>query len=482
MPTKTVSAPVLNENQPVLTVGGLRRNYLSITEVVAQAIGVIAPSVMPALALPSAYEAAGYGSWLGYTIATIAVMFVALNINEFSRREASPGSLYVVAAKGLGPIWGVIGGWSLLIGYIFTGAAVISGAANYFLILFHQPDIASGGQWMFALVSCLVVVLAWYLAFRDIKLSSKTTLVIECVTATLIVCIAAAALLGRGHVVDHRQLGLQGTNFTAVRLGLVIAVFSFVGFEAATVVGTETRDSFRVVPKAVLLSVVIPGVFFIAVAYATVSAFHDLSPVLNKSDAPLNQLATSIGAGWAGDLISLGVAVSCFACILACINAAARVLYALSRHGLVHASPARTHHKHATPHTAVTIVAVLALLVSLSLTAFKVGGVDAFGFFGTIASFGFLTVYLFVSVGTPLYLKRAGALRAKHVAISVVSVVLLLVCIEGSLYPVPEWPMSLMPYIFLALALIGLAYCWVVRVRAPGELAALEADMMASGE
>src|ERR1700734_2452153 len=125
---------------------GLRRNYLSLFDVIAQAIGVIAPSVMPVLALPSEFGMAGYGSWLSYLIATVALVLVSLNINEFSRREASPGSLYVVAAKGLGPIWGVISGWSLLIGYIFTGTSTVSGAANYLLILFDQPTIEAGGM------------------------------------------------------------------------------------------------------------------------------------------------------------------------------------------------------------------------------------------------------------------------------------------------------------------------------------------------
>src|ERR1700678_4298074 len=134
----------LAEALPAPATTGLRRNYLSLFDVIAQAIGVIAPSVMPVLALPSEFGMAGYGSWLCYIIATVALVLVSLNINEFSRREASPGLLYVVAAKGLGPIWGVLGGWSLLIGYVFTGAAVVSGAANYLLLLFQQPSIEHG--------------------------------------------------------------------------------------------------------------------------------------------------------------------------------------------------------------------------------------------------------------------------------------------------------------------------------------------------
>lgn len=180
------------------TSSGLRRNYLSLVEVIAMAIGVIAPSVMPALAMPDQFGAAGAGSWLGYVFATIALVLMSLNINEFSKREASPGSLYIVAAKGLGPIWGVISGWSLLIGYVFTCSAVISGAANYLLILFHQPKIDAGGLAPTIVFSVVVTGIAWFLAYRDIKLSTRATLLVECITVLLILFIVAAALSARG--------------------------------------------------------------------------------------------------------------------------------------------------------------------------------------------------------------------------------------------------------------------------------------------
>jgi amino acid transporter len=457
---------------------GLRRNYLSLFDVIAQAVGVIAPSVMPVLALPSEYGMAGFGSWFSYLIATVALVLVSLNINEFSRREASPGALYVVAAKGLGPLWGVISGWSLLIGYVFTACSVVSGAANYLLILFDLPTIETGGVPMAILFSVGVVGIAWYLAYRDIKLSTRSTLGIECLTVLLILLIAAAAMTTRGHVIDPQQLQLRGSTTGGIRLGLVLAFFSFVGFEAATVVGTETRRPFQTVPRAVLLSVVLSGIFFSLVAYAIVGAFHGLSPTLDKSDAPLNQIALSIGMGWAGKFISAGVAMCCFACIVACINAGGRVLYALSRHGLAHASTGRAHASHATPHAAVSIVAALALVISLALSVSKTNLIDAFGYFGTFASFGFLVVYVLVSVGTPCYLRRIGALTARHLLVSAASIVLLLIAIEGSLYPVPEWPMWIIPYLFALLVLAGVGYFLFLRWRAPQELLAIEADLL----
>ena len=457
---------------------GLRRNYLSLSEVIAQAVGVIAPSVMPVLALPSEFGMAGYRSWFSYLIATIALVLVALNINEFSRREASPGSLYVVAAKGLGPIWGVISGWSLLIGYVFTASAVVSGAANYLLILFARPTIESGGLPLAILSSVGVVGIAWYLAYRDIKLSTRTMLGIECVTVVLILLIVGTAIATRAQVIDLQQLQFRGATSGGVRLGLVLAVFSFVGFEAATVVGTETRRPFHTVPRAVLLSVVLSGAFFSIVAYAIVGAFHGLSPTLDKSDAPLNQIAQSIGLGWVGRYISAGIAMSCFACTIACINAGARVLYALSRHGLAHASTGRAHASHATPHAAVGIVALLALGCSLVLSVRKTNLIDAFGYFGTLASFGFLVVYMLVSIGTPLYLRRIGTLQPRHLLVSVASVVLILIAIEGSLYPVPNWPLWIIPYLFMGLVAAGVAYFLFLRWRAPQNLLAIEADLL----
>jgi amino acid transporter len=469
----------LAEALPAPAATGLRRNYLSLFDVIAQAIGVIAPSVMPVLALPSEFGMAGYGSWLCYIIATVALVLVSLNINEFSRREASPGSLYVVAAKGLGPIWGVVSGWSLLIGYVFTGAATISGAANYLLILFYRPSIDTGGLSFAIAFSILVVGIAWYLAYRDIKLSTRATLGIECVTVVLILLIVAAAIGASGHTVDAQQLQLRGSTSGAIRLGLVLAFFSFVGFEAATVVGTETRKPFQTVPRAVLLSVVLSGIFFSIVAYAVVGAFHSLSPTLDKSDAPLNQIALSIGMGWMGQFVSAGVAMSCFACIIACINAGGRVLFALSRHGLCHASTGRAHASHATPHAAVSIVAAIMLLSSLALSIRKTNLIDAFGYFGTFASFGFLVVYMLVSIGTPVYLKRLGALRARHVLVSIASVLLILIAIEGSVFPVPEYPLSIIPYVFIVVVAVGVGYFLYLRWRSPERLLAIEADLLA---
>jgi len=53
-----------------------------------------------------------------------------------------------------------------------------------------------------------------------------------------------------------------------------------------------------------------------------------------------------------------------------------------------------------------------------------------------------------------------------------------LIAIEGSLYPVPEWPMCIIPYLFALLVLAGVGYFLFLRWRAPQELLAIEADLL----
>ena len=101
----------------------------------------IAPSATPALVIPLVFATAGNGTWLAYLFATIAIALVAGNLNQFTKRSASPGSLYAYVAKGLGSNVGVIAGWALILAYILTASAVLCGFVNYANVLFEYAGI-----------------------------------------------------------------------------------------------------------------------------------------------------------------------------------------------------------------------------------------------------------------------------------------------------------------------------------------------------
>lgn len=91
---------------PIQSAHGLRADCLSYGEVIAQSIAVIAPMTTPAANLGLIFASSGNGTWLSFVIGMIGLLFVSLNINQFARRSASPGSLYSYIVKGLGPTRG----------------------------------------------------------------------------------------------------------------------------------------------------------------------------------------------------------------------------------------------------------------------------------------------------------------------------------------------------------------------------------------
>jgi amino acid transporter len=469
-----------NTSSGVAAAGGLRRNYLSFSEVAAQSVGTIAPSGTPALVVPVVFATAGNGTWLAYAFATVALLIVSIQINVFSRRIASPGALYLYAAHGFGPLVGVIAGWSLVIGYVFTGAAVINGFVNYANVLIHELGIGGADAALTLILSVVGLAAAWWLGYRDIRLSTRTTLGIEIATVLLILVVVLGHIFGSGHIADPEQLSLAGVDAEQLRLGLVLAFFSFVGFESATALGHEARQPLRVIPRAVITSTLAVGLVFIVSAYGLVDAFHGLDPTLDKSEAPLTTVAQQIGIGGIGVLISAGVALSFFACILGSINAGARVLYALAHHGLFHSAARGTHESNATPHVAVTIVSLIALALSLGLTLVGYPLLEAYGYLGTIATYGFLFAYVLVAVGAPVFLRRRGELRPVHIVTAVAATLLLALPLIGSVYPVPAWPFNLLPVIFLALLGAGVGYFLYVRSADPERLRAIENDLLGS--
>ena len=87
----------------------LRGSCLSYSEILAQSVSVIAPSTVPAAVLGLIYAKAGNATWLSFSFGVIGLLLVSLNINQFARRSASPGSLYSYIVRGLGPTAGVLG-------------------------------------------------------------------------------------------------------------------------------------------------------------------------------------------------------------------------------------------------------------------------------------------------------------------------------------------------------------------------------------
>jgi amino acid transporter len=446
---------------------GLKRGVLNLLEVVAQSVANIAPSATPALIAPLVFASARNGTWLAYLLATLAVLAVTVQINSFAARSASPGALYAFTAQGLGPVWGSISGWALFLAYIFTASATLCGFANYLVVLLQGYGHVQPHVWLVPAGMILEVSICWWIAWRDITFSTRAMLLLEFGSTGLIAGLAALFFARAPHGFDMAQLHLAGSTAHGLRLAMVLAMFSFVGFESATALGEEARDPLRSIPKAVLISVVLVGAFFTTIAYTLVAAYRFASMSLAEANAPLVDLARIAGAPDSAMLLVAAVLVGQFACTLASVNAAARVMYSMAQHNFFHVSTGKAHELHATPHIAVNVCAMAALTVPVALVLlWRQDVMDVFGYLGSLATFGFLVSYVLVSIAAPLFLRRRRELTRFSVVIAAAALVLLLIPVVGSVYPVPDAPYNKLPYFFLIL--MGLGVARIVHLRSKG--------------
>jgi len=434
---------------------GLRREILSPMETLAQSVSTMAPTTTPAATIPLVCALAGNGTWLAYVLATAAVLLVALCIGRYARYSASPGSLYTYASMTLPPWLGATVAWSLLLAYVATGSSVIGGFYHYANLLLRD---ATGHVYSAVLLALLVTGVSIWIAYRDVKISARLMLWIEAVSVTVILVMVVLLLVRHGWLWDWDELHLRGMTGSGLRLGLVLALFSFVGFESATTLGSEARNPLQAIPRAVIQSAILAGAFFTVCAYAEVLGFHTAGQDLGASPAPMHVLAQVAGSPVLGLLIDIGALVSLFAGTLACITAAARVLLLMAHNGLAHGSLSATHALNQTPSRAVVITGIAAVLPVAVLAARGASGLDVYGWLGSLATYGFIVAYGLVCVALPRYLRTHGAYRPGTQIIPWLAGTAMLLALAGNLYPVPEGPYGKLPYMYLAYLTAGLAW------------------------
>ncbi|MEG4486015.1 APC family permease [Microcoleus sp. D2_18a_B4] len=456
---------------------GLKPDCLSFGEVLAQSFAVIAPTTIPASNIGLIVALSGNGAWLSFLIGLIGLVFVSININQFASRSASAGSLYSYIVKGLGPTAGVICGWSLVLAYLFTAMAVLCGFANFTGTFIGHLGIHPSPITLLAIGAGV----AWYAGYKDIQLSAMAMLWLEGASVAAIFILGMIIWAHKGFALDMSQLTLEGVTPGNIATGLVLVMFGFSGFESATSLGDEAKKPLKNIPRAVMGSAVMAGLFFILMTYIEVLGFSGTGVSITNSEEPLTFLAQQVGMGWLGELVAFGALFSFFACVLGSINPAARVFFMMARHGLFHSSLGVAHSSNRTPHVAVTMCTFMTFLVPAVMSMFNIKLFDCMGYLGAICSYGFLTVYVLISIAAPMYLHKIGKLRVRDVAFSAVAIAFMMIPIAGSvgipgstMFPPPEAPYDAFPYLFLMYLVATCGWFFWQRLRSPGLVGSME--------
>jgi amino acid transporter len=452
----------------------LRGGALGLIEVIGQSLAAIAPTLTPALNITVVAGLAGIGCWMAYFIGTLGVIIVAASVGILAARHPEAGAYFVYIGRTFGPLAGAMAGWAMVSAYLFTAVAVtlsfVIFLGNFLAVFGLELGVVANSAVMLMFIAAVT-----YAAYRDVKLSSRTGLVLEVISIVIILGITALVVRAQGTVVDHAQLDVASFKYGGVFSALPFVIFSFVGFESSATLAKESANPRRNIPLAVIGCGAFAGIFFTSIAYFMVLGMGDDTATLGASSAPFGDVAARAGLGWGSTIVYFAAMISVFACSLASINAAARLLFSMGKYRFLHRSMGLVHDTHRTPHRAVLCCG--GLLAAICLGLLPAGLLTAFGCAGTFASFGFVVVYLMLCIVAPLDLRRSGEMSTRHVLLGAAGSALMLFVIVGSVYPVPEYPYNILPYLFFAYLAVGAVWFARLKATSPETLASIQHDM-----
>jgi amino acid transporter len=452
----------------------LKPNVLTFVELLAQNIALISPTMTAALIVPLMFSNSGNMSWLSYAVATLMLLFVAYNLNQFTKRGAGTGSMYSYACSGLGAGGGTMCGWCLVWAYLFIGIAGTTGFTIFADKLLQMIHINAPPVLLFA----VCVGACFYIAYQDIKISTIVSLALEGFSVFFILVLCAVVLGKTQFTPDPVQFDFKSVSLSSLGLGVVVAIFSLVGFESSTAFGDEAKEPLKTIPRSITWSLIGTGLFFIFVSYIEVLGTHGLKDTLDKIDAPLNVLAQRFGAGFLAPILSAGAMFSFFALALSCLNSGARVMFAMGRHDFFPKSTSSVHKVHQTPHVALAVMGVLmfGICAVCKLKTFGMEVLDIFNDAGTMGAFGFLGAYFLVTIAAPVFLKKRGQMKVMDVVFCGAGVLLMLIPAIGSVYPVPAPPQNYYPYVFLGYIMVGVLRLVLMYIVKPERHAEIRAE------
>src|ERR1700731_3803691 len=330
---------------------------LSLPEAIGMSLSVICPTVTAAFNVTLVVQAAGPAAPLAFVIGTIAMVLVALSFMAFTHRVSNAGSAYAYISHTFGSRAGFVAGWCLLLTYLgfATGQAALVGSFTAAALKGLSIDVKS----LWIAVGGGAMLVAWWLAFRDMRLAGRLMLAMGVggIAGLVVLCLCILLKVSPGlrgsaaTLPPSRDFG----GWSGLVFAMVFCILSFGGFEGAATQGEETHNPRRNIPVALLFTVIASGLFFTFVAYCEVIGFGaDGIKALGKSEAPLNDLALRYASPQLAIALDAAAAISCFSGMLGPLAAAGRVLFALGRGGLAPALGG-VHRVHGTPAPAVAL-------------------------------------------------------------------------------------------------------------------------------
>jgi len=439
----------------------------------------MAPASAVSFSLGAAIPFAGGALPLAVLIALIVCSLIALNIGSLARHLPSAGGYFTYVSRGLGSPVGWLTGWLFSLTYLLIVplqllvlGPVMDSAVNQY---FHLSFGAAG----WAVWAMVFAVIVFGLTYFGIKISADTSVVLGAIEISIFVLLSIWLIVtaGNGNTAatfnpaSSLEPGLNG--WQGILHGMIFAFLAFAGFESSAPLAEEAHNPRRTVPRAILLAVILIGVFYVFCSYAGVVGwgFNNIA----KYPLDPNPWGTMANRVWgAFSFIAIfAILNSALANANAGVNAASRVLYAMGRTNTLPAPLMHINARFRTPDLAIIFTMIVGVVFTL-WPGIVYGPAIAFGLLGTIITIFILLVYMAVCLSVPFFYRRErrGEFSVlRHIILPAVPFVILIFPIVAQFYPAPSPPYNLAGPICAAWLILGVIIVIILNMRAPAALA-----------
>ncbi len=323
-----------------------------------------------------------------YLVALIVMMFTAVSYGKMAGAIPSAGSAYTYVRESVHPNVGFMVGWTSLIDYVLLPMVNCLIIRSYLEALF--PAVPG---WIWVVVYCAAVTTIIYLTMRGTSNINMLLLVFSIVVMVVFVVLVIAQLLegqGQGAVASVQPFFHDSVTLGAVLMGATIVCFSFIGFDAVTMYAEEAKTP-KIMPRAILLTVVIGGAIFLVASYFTQLRFPSSSafPPAAIEDSTLPEIGLQVGGPVLQAVLTAAGFCATLASGLASHASVSRMLLVMGRNNVLpkrffgYINP-KTH----TPTFNIVLVGAISLLAA----AFTLELIAAFINFGALIAFTFVNV------------------------------------------------------------------------------------------
>lgn len=381
--------------------------------------GIIGVGIFVLTGIVAATQA-GPAVTLSFLIAGVASAAAALCYAEFASMIPKAGSAYTYSYAVLGEGMAWLIGWDLLLEYALVVSVVAIGWSGYAQALLNHLGmplpVALSGAWneeagkMVDLPAVLICLALSGLLCLKTEWGAKfnTTLVFVKIFAALLVIFAGLAYVNVENWQPFMPFGFWpqdaiGVNGEHVKIGVVagaaVVFFAVFGYDTLTTAAEEAKNPQRDLPRAVILSLAIALVLYIAMALVLtgIVPYSTLG-----TPAPVAHAFDRIGLPWVTIVVSIAAVAGITSVIFAFMLACARIAFAMSRDGLLPRYFSTLHEKHHTPHRSTIIIGIITAIVA---------GIFPIGKIAELVNMGTLSAFVLICASVLLLRKRRPELH-----------------------------------------------------------------------